>query len=316
MSERRVDPFTGRGVILAPGRRGLGAAKPAGLPEPAGRCPFCPGHEADTERTVAAWPESGSWQVRVVANRFPIASQGSPLDGAHEVIIDAREHALDLADLSPAHLSGLLRVYRDRVRTLEAQPGVQSVVLFRNRGRRAGSSQPHPHTQIAALSWVPAEVALRWDRARRHFEERGESLHQAVLREELSEETRVLAVDARFAVLCPRAPSRPFEIRVMPRAPEGGFAMVSDDALDALALHLSDAYRRLRAATGIEDHNLVLRQPPVGANGPAAAWHLEILPRTGGDAGFELASGEMIVVVRPEEAAAQLRAASPASQDT
>ena len=35
--------------------------------------------------------------------------------------------------------------------------------------------------------------------------------------------------------------------------------------------------------------------------------HLELLPRTGGDAGFELSTGEMIVLVSPEESAARLR---------
>lgn len=303
MSERRFDPFTGRSVLIAPERRGLGAAKPGGLPVQEGRCPFCPGHEADTERTLAAWPNARAWQVRVVANKFPVASGD---EGAHEIVIDAREHDADLADLSIAHLGGLLRIYRDRVRALELRDGVETVVLFRNRGRRAGSSQPHPHTQIVALPWVPSEIALRLERAERCLREHGETLVSRVLRDELEEGARVLASDERFAVLCPYAPSRPFEIRFVPRASDR-FAACEDEALDALAAHLHDACAKLRAATSITDHNLVLRQPP--ARAPALGWHLELLPRTGGDAGFELATGEMIVVVSPEEAAERLRSA-------
>lgn len=309
MSERRLDPFTGRAVIVAPGRRGIGAARPGGLPEPEGRCPFCPGHEADTEATLARWPDEGEWQVRVVANKFPVASQqdGWTARGHHEVGVDARAHDVDLADLSVEHAAAMLRVYRDRVRALEARPGVRAVILFRNRGRRAGSSQPHPHSQIVALEHVPAEVALRWEAAKAHLEEHGEAVHTAALARELAEGTRVLWADEEAVAYCPYASSRPFEIRVAPRAPRGGFGAATEAELASVAEHLVGAYARLRAHTSVTDSNLIVRQPPAGERGPAAAWHLDILPRTGGDAGFELATGEMIVVVAPEHAAAVLR---------
>lgn len=302
MSERRVDPFTGRGVIIAPGRRGLGAAKPGGLPAIAGRCPFCPGHEADTEATLAAWPSEAEWRVRVVANKFPVSEEG-----AHEVGVDAREHDLDLADLSLEHAAAMLRVYRDRMAALEARAGAEVTLLFRNRGRRAGSSQPHPHTQMVALAWTPAEVALRWEVAQAFHAAHGESVHTAALRAELDEGTRVLCEEPRAVLFCPRAPTRPFEMRLMLREPTARFSGASDDDLATIAALLVDALTRLRDRASVLDSNLVLRQPPIAARGPAAAWHLEILPRTGGDAGFELSSGEMIVVVSPEESAAKLR---------
>lgn len=306
MSERRVDPFTGRGVIIAPGRRGLGAAKPGGLPPIAGRCPFCPGHEADTEASVAAWPSEAAWQVRVVANKFPVSEPG-----AHEVGVDAREHDVDLADLSLEHATAMLRLYRDRMAALEARDGARTSLLFRNRGRRAGSSQPHPHTQMVALAWTPAEVALRWEVAQAFHAAHGESVHAAALREELEAGTRVLREEPRAVLFCPRAPTRPFEMRLMLREPSARFSGASDADLEAVAALLVDAFRRLRDRASVPDSNLVLRQPPIAARGPAAAWHLELLPRTGGDAGFELSSGEMIVVVSPEESADRLRAAPP-----
>lgn len=312
MTERREDPYTGRSVLIAPARRGLGGKKPGGLPESQERCPFCPGHEADTETTVARWPaEPDAWRVRVVRNKYPVVAEGfEGARGIHDVVIDAPEHDADLADFSSAHMVGLLGVYRARVRALESDPTTGAVMLFRNRGRRAGSSQPHPHTQIAATAWVPSEVGLRWERARRHRRDTGEGLHEAELRRELSS-TRVIRVDPTLASYAPFAPSRPFEVRFSPRLPEGGFGEASDVTLAALAEHLLFASRRLRERTSIRDYNLVLRQPPVsrGERGDhgARTWHLELLPRTGGDAGYELSGGEMIVVVPPEDAAAHLR---------
>ena len=63
--------------------------------------------------------------------------------------------------------------------------------------------------------------------------------------------------------------------------------------------------RRLRAI-GVDDFNLILRQA-APTEGPTLGWHIDVLPRLGGDAGFELAGGEMVVVVTPEDAAERLR---------
>jgi hypothetical protein len=60
---------------------------------------------------------------------------------------------------------------------------------------------------------------------------------------------------------------------------------------------------RLRRALGEHDYNVLLRDPPVGAR---SFFTLEVLPRTGGDAGFELLTGTPISVLAPETAARQL----------
>jgi UDPglucose--hexose-1-phosphate uridylyltransferase len=302
VTERRIDPFTRRSVVIAPGRRGIGATRPGGLPAQDARCPFCPGHEADTEEAIAAWPSEGPWCVRVVNNKYPIRSDG----GAHEVVIESPDHDADLPDLPVDHAGVVLRAYRDRARALEGRSGVAAVIVFRNRGRRAGSSQPHPHAQIVALDWVPAELALRWSVAEEHYAEHGERVHDTALWQEEADGARVIASDERFLVHCPYAPSRAFEVRISARA-RGGFASADDAELDALAAHLVDATSRLRRVMSLADYNLIVRSSP--SSDPAPGWHLDILPRTGGDAGFELASGEMIIIVAPEEAARLLRGA-------
>ncbi|MDQ3036453.1 MAG: DUF4931 domain-containing protein, partial [Myxococcota bacterium] len=162
MSELRVDAFTGIAVVIATGRSTIGAARPAGLPEVAReRCPFCPGHEAETEATLLAIGEP--WQVRVVANKYPVMREAADAPrhpralaahGAHEVVIESRDHEGDLATYDAAHAALVLEAIRARVRALEARDGVAAISVFRNRGRRAGSSQPHPHSQLVALPYV------------------------------------------------------------------------------------------------------------------------------------------------------------------
>ncbi|MFK7985825.1 MAG: DUF4931 domain-containing protein [Sandaracinaceae bacterium] len=296
MSERRVDPFTGQGVWIAPGRAGLGATRPGGLPTPRARCPFCPGHESDAEPTVAQWPARGPWQARVVRNKYPLVA---PPQGDHEVGIDARGHDVDLGDLSPAHVAGMLRLYRDRYRALGQPAGVAAVVLFRNRGRRAGSSQPHPHTQLVALPEVPVSISRRAQHGA------GLDLHVEE-RRRAQGDGRVVHERASAVALCPFAPSRAHEVRIS-ACEAGGFEAAEDATLDDVGSLLVQVLSGITGGLGVADHNLVLRSAPRDASG----WSLDVLPRTGGDAGFEQASEERVIVVPPEVTAAQLRELGP-----
>jgi UDPglucose--hexose-1-phosphate uridylyltransferase len=131
----------------------VGAFATEGVPDTRA-CPFCPGHESETEGTVDAVLDAhGAWRVRVVRNRFPMVSPEAvlahpapggrelPGRGVAEVIVEAREHDAELPDYSREHAAAVLRMYRDRLRALEAAPGVRAVSVFKNHGRRAGSSQ-------------------------------------------------------------------------------------------------------------------------------------------------------------------------------
>lgn len=292
--ELREDVFTGITTVLAPGRRGLGAMRTGGLPDvPRERCPFCPGHEAETEATVLAIGEP--WRVRVVANRFPVL----PAElGAHEVVIESRDHDGDLATYDPAHATDVLAAIRARLRVLEARPGIAAISVFRNRGRRAGSSQPHPHAQIVAFPHVPPTVAQRDAIARAT-----PGLLARVLDEERAAGTRIVHDGAGVVAWCPRASHRAWEVRVALEAPCPRFSAVDDTRLGALGAALASVTSRLQRALGPHDYNVLLRDPAIGER---TFFTIDVLPRTGGDAGLELQSGTPICVVAPEDAAAEL----------
>lgn len=302
-SELRTDPWTGAVVLIAPHRDGIGSTKPMHVALPAvppDRCPFCPGHEADTEATLEQIPTHGSWRARAVANRFPLVA-------AHELIVDHPDHHTDWSTFDDAHATALYGLYRRRIAALAARPDSAQVTFFRNRGRAAGSSQPHPHAQVLASTWVPPEVALRERHARAHHATRGETLLATLIAETLAGGSRLVFADDDVAVLCPHAPHRPHELWIAPRA--GGGDLGAAASLDAaLGRAVAHATRALAAAFGDGDRNLLARTFPVAQCGePHATFHLEIHPRGKGGAGFELATGVDVVTVAPEESAARLR---------
>lgn len=315
-TEAREDPLTGTLVLVAPHRRGLGPPAPAapGLPEvPRENCPFCPGRESETEATLLQAPPDGPWAVRVVDNRFPLATSESPgLQGAHELVVETRAHDLDLPDFTSAHAHVLLGVIAARLDALAARPGVAAVIAFRNRGRRAGSSQPHSHSQLVALDRVPNGIALRDARAQAHHARTARALLDDALRDELGDGRRIVRDADGIVTLCPYASQRPHETWLVPRTRSTTLGGFSPAALEALAAALVDATWRLRAAGAGSDYNVLLHEPPVASRAqPWGGTYVEIAPRTTTQAGLELASGACVLTLAPEDAARALRDARP-----
>lgn len=303
--ETRFDEFTAEEIVIARNRGHMVARTPGALP-PLGSngCPFCKGHESETEQTLLALPSEADWQVRVVGNKFPLTAH-------HEVVIENPLHDADLADFTEEHLRLLLSAVQQRVLHHELVASTAFVSVFRNRGRKAGSSQPHPHLQIAALPAVPPEVRRRALLAEAFYVREKKNLLAAAIAREEAEQVRVVESSEKFLVFVPYAPHRRFETWIAPRFLTP-FASMRDALRDELADLVSRTSKRLRKATESADMNVLLRQMPTSANKlPWAFWYVEFAPRLGaGGAGFEISTGLDVLTKSPEDAARELREVS------
>jgi UDPglucose--hexose-1-phosphate uridylyltransferase len=180
------------------------------------------------------------------------------------------------------------------------------VLLFRNRGVRAGSTQAHPHAQVVACSVVPTEIERRAERARVHFEKTGARLIDAELRR-AEAAGRVVLREELGSLVCPHAPSGPYETWLIPHH-HVPFARLDDDTLFSIARLLRRSVAITLEASGRRAWNLLVHLPPLAhRDAPHAFWHMAIVPRGGPGAGLELVSGTTVVTVAPEDAAAHLR---------
>ena len=320
------------------------------MPSLDGRCPFCPGNDRDIECESDRVPTAGDWRARAVLNKYPITKRttgaaadavphggrddagvspreaavtlpGSdgffvtaPAHGIHEVIIETRDHDRDLPDYEDSHLEMVMAFYRRRLQVIGNTAGVEDVALFRNRGRRAGSSQPHAHAQILGSAIPFADPARRHDVARAHYQERGESIVDGMLDRELADPVRIVATDSGggddFVMLCPFAPCHNRQVWIVPRRHRGSFASCPDELLLPLGHAIVEAVCRLNRITGGTDYNVVFRLPPHRcASAPAAYWYVDIVPGRPGGAGFELVTDMHVVTAAPEDVAQDLRAA-------
>ena len=327
MSELRQDPITRDWVIINPER----AKRPedaggAQLAAP-GDCPFCPGNEAAAPREVDSITDAqGRWLVRAVPNKYPALrsrpeiapERGQSAEGwqrlagygHHEVIIESPDHAASLGTMPAEQVRWVIEMYVRRYRALAARDsGIRQVVLFRNQGRRAGTSLSHPHSQIVAAPVVSPETRRRMVDEVAFFDATGHCGLCWVLAQELQSGARVIHESECFATLAPYASRMPFQMQVVPLRHNPAFTEIDDGELEDLAAHLSRVLAGLHCLLEDPQYNLVMFDPPLdqmhrGAN----HWLIEIMPRITTPAGFELGSRIIVNVLAPEGAARELPA--------
>ncbi|MBI1311594.1 galactose-1-phosphate uridylyltransferase [bacterium] len=343
MPELRKDPILGRWVIIAPerSRRPLDHALPSPSADSAENCPFCRGHEAQTPPAILTIDQQGNvvagesdWRVRVVPNAWPALDdsaatpisrneerdapprltadngifESSPGSGVHEVIIEAPQHVTSLSQLDDAQFERILTAWQTRLAQLSERDDLLHVSLFRNDGAAAGASLAHVHSQLLATTFVPPQIEVELHAAADFRKQTGQLLWTHLVNEELSAGVRIVGETELFTVFCPFASRFPAEIWIVPCRARPDFFAAEPDELSELASVLRETLSRLDQAFGRPAFNLAIHTAPFRESRRSAfEWHLEIIPRLTGIAGFELGSGTWINVVAPEDAAACLR---------
>ena len=326
MATLRQDPTSNEWVILAPERAARPAvdcpARPSAPPHDPG-CAFCAGNEAMTPPEIQRRPISGSWDQRVVPNRYPALAEGPdmarhgdrlsrqmPGVGAHEVVIESPVHDERFDEMADDRVAGVIATWRDRYQVLTGRPWARAVVVFKNFGERAGTSLEHPHSQVLATPVVPPDWLHRHAVATRYYEDAGRCVYLDVLHRELEDGSRVVAERGRFTAVVPFAAHLAYETWILPSVLQPSFGHLRDEDVADVATLLRDVVGGIRRAAGDPDYNVVVQSAPIGQElAPVFAWHVRILPRLATAAGFELGSGMSINTVAPEVAAPALRAA-------
>lgn len=344
--EIRIDQLTGLRTILAGARAGrpVQFERAPAAPEAAGECPFCEGHESETppevwaDRPGGSAPDGPGWRVRAVQNPYPAVGgdraggddapaeadgveplrdplrasarygeadlfSSSPAEGAHEVIVHSPEHVASLGDLDEAQLGAAVAGWRERMRAhADGAPCLQLAV---NEGGGAGATIEHTHAQLYALDFVPVEIARERERFTAYGERTmGGELLADIASEEVRRGERLVAIDDDAMIICPWASRGAYEMRIVPRRSAERFEEDGDVGVGALAA----ALRALRVRfDGMPELNLWVRTAPRGAG--TFHWHIDIAPKLGHKAAFELSTGVDINVVPPETAAGELKEA-------
>jgi UDPglucose--hexose-1-phosphate uridylyltransferase len=342
MPELRKDPISERWVVISTerGQRPSDFKMTSVSEEQAGSgttCPFCEGNEAKTPPEINAWRQPGTqpntpgWDVRMIQNKFPALTPIGDVNrtgmgvfdmmsgiGAHEVIIEAPKHSMNIPEMDDAHVEKMLWAYKQRIMELEKDPRFRYVLVFKNYGKAAGASLAHPHSQLIATPITPRYVKMELSNARRYFQEKERCIFCDIIRQELGAGERVVYENEHFVAITPFGSRFPFELWILPRRHEFGFQIMPDEERALLAKCLKDILTRLKICLNDPPFNYVVHTAPNPVPRPGKPdywgtiqydyhWHIEVIPRLTSQAGFEWGSGLYINPTSPEQAAKYLR---------
>jgi len=280
MPELRKDPVIGRWVIIATER----SRKPSAFTSvpkfgDAIKCPFCPGNESATPPEIMAFrdldsePNSPGWRLRVAPNKYPALVVEGDLDrepvglydrmngiGAHEVFVETPVHARDMADMTAEEIRDVLWAYRERMTDLERDGRLAYILIFKNHGEAAGASLEHSHSQLIATPIIPKRVAEKIEGAKRYHGFKERCVFCDVIRQEITDQVRMVADFDAFIAVQPYASRFPFETCIFPKAHQSSYLEMSDSEFLTLARCLQDTLRRIKLALNNPPYNWFLYQ--------------------------------------------------------
>lgn len=251
---RRFNPLTGSWVLVSPQRRqrpwqGKIEELPAiFLPEYEPGCYLCPGNSRAGGRINPAYESTFAFD-----NDFPALSlaaelpgTGSPFPegeifaalastGVCRVVCFSPRHDLTLPELPVESVQQVVQTWADETEELRRMPGIRYVQVFENKGEMMGCSNPHPHSQVWATSFLPDEAAREQSRLSDYLRTQGGCLVCKILEEETRQKSRLVAQNNHFTALVPFWAVWPFEILVISHRHTGSLPDLEEAETMALA---------------------------------------------------------------------------------
>ncbi|HET9505095.1 MAG TPA: UDP-glucose--hexose-1-phosphate uridylyltransferase [Hymenobacter sp.] len=236
--------------------------------------------------------------------------------GHCRVICFSPKHNLTLPEMEVSEIRRVVDTWTDEFRTLGADPNINYVQIFENKGFVMGCSNPHPHGQIWSERTVPDLPAKEARAQKAYFEQHGRTLLADYLAIEEKTKTRFVVENDTWVVLVPFWAVWPFETLVLPRRAVQDLTQLNDQERDGLADILSQLTIKYDNLFEVSfPYSAGFHQRPTdGGEHPEWHLHMHFLPPLLRSAtvkkfmvGYELLANAQRDIT-PEQAAERLRA--------
>jgi UDPglucose--hexose-1-phosphate uridylyltransferase len=225
---RRYNPLTGQWVLISPHRAKRPWQGQEDAPDLATHvahdpsCYLCPGNARITGEINPHYSEAFVFQNDFAAlqNETPSPTDSDALfqsagaQGESRVICYSPHHGATLPELPSSAIRAIIDCWCEQSAELGARyPWVQ---IFENKGAMMGCSNPHPHGQIWATSYIPSEPLSEDNMQRAWHDDHGRVMLLEVVERE-SGGPRVVIETADWLALVPYWASWPFETLLLPK---------------------------------------------------------------------------------------------------
>jgi len=243
---RRFNPLNGEWILVSPHRAKRPWQGQEDAPDVAERpgydptCYLCPGNARITGEFNPDY--DGTF---VFGNDFAALTPDAPAPEGHDPLFQAEQargtsrvicfspdHSKTLPELEPAAIRAIIDTWcRESEELGQSHANVQ---IFENKGAMMGCSNPHPHGQIWASSYVPSEVAGEEVTQRAWLAKHGAAMLDQVAEREAGG-PRVVVESALWLAIVPYWASWPFETLLLPRFAVARMPELDEAARDDLA---------------------------------------------------------------------------------
>lgn len=227
---RRLNLLTGEWVLVSPHRTQRPWQGQQETPAPEQRpaydpqCYLCPGNRRAGDAVNPAYPHTFVFRndFSALLPDTPLTGGGTegllrcePVQGECRVICFSPRHDLTLPEMELADIRRVVDVWAEQTADMGAR--YRWVQVFENKGAMMGCSNPHPHGQIWASSFLPRLVQQE-DTAQKDYAQRaGRPLLSDYADTELSHQQRLIEVNEHWVLLVPYWAVWPFELLLLPR---------------------------------------------------------------------------------------------------
>lgn len=144
--------------------------------------------------------------------------------GICKVICFSPDHSKSLAQMTVKEIQKVVYAWQNEYITLGRLEQIEYVQIFENKGAIMGCSNQHPHGQIWSQTSLPNEV-LKKDRQQfDYFNANKKTLLEDYLKQELKLKERIIFENRAFVVLTPFWAIWPYEVMIIPKAPQKSIA--------------------------------------------------------------------------------------------
>ncbi len=329
-SIKRWNPLLAEWVIIAPvtaGRPWSGTVIPPvknDQPEFDPECYLCPGVKRASGEINPDYTN-----VYIFNNDFPSLSmkysiengeksrfQDTPAHGSCRVICFSPKHNITLPEMEAGDISKVLNALCEQFRELSSIPEIQNVMIFENKGKVIGVSNPHPHGQIYSTDFIPRIPWIMYSNAREFMDTKGKCLFCTVMEEELRDKIRIVCENNYFVAYVPYFSRHTYEIHILPRRHVPFITELTQEERLSLAEIYKEVLVRYDNLFIMPFPNITIFQnAPCGdiTNPEPYHFHIEFYPPLRGPdklkymAGFESGGGNIINPSLPCESVKALR---------